>query len=81
MRAAGEPDDFWVKNYLENGLRLPKIYIKMFGSNATPEVRAAGEPDDFWVKNYLENGLRLPKIYIKMFSSNDAGGVKMEIFG
>ena len=35
MRAAGEPDDFWVKNYLENGLRLPKIYIKMFGSNAT----------------------------------------------
>ena len=38
VRAAGEPDDFWVKNYLENGLRLPKmqkIYIKMFGSNAT----------------------------------------------
>ena len=38
MRAAGEPDDFWVKNYLDNGLRLPKmqkIYIKMFGSNAT----------------------------------------------
>ena len=37
-RAAGEPDEFWVKNYLENGLRLPKmqkIYIKMFGSNAT----------------------------------------------
>ena len=37
-RAAGEPDDFWVNNYLENGLRLPKmqkIYIKMFGSNAT----------------------------------------------
>ena len=32
-RAAGEPDDFWVKNYLENGLKLPKmqkIYIKMF---------------------------------------------------
>ena len=37
-RAAGEPDDFWVKNYLENGLRLPKmqkIYINVFGSNAT----------------------------------------------
>ena len=31
--AAGEPDDFWVKNYLENGLRLPKmqkIYIKIW---------------------------------------------------
>ena len=38
VRAAGKPDDFWVKNYLENGLRLPKMqkmYIKMFGSNAT----------------------------------------------
>ena len=39
--AAGEPDDFKVKNYLEYGLELPtkqqiqKIYIKMFGSNAT----------------------------------------------
>ena len=35
----GEPDDFWVKNYLENGLKLPKMqkiyYIKMFGSNAS----------------------------------------------
>ena len=28
--AASEPDGFWVKNYLENGLKLPKmqkIYI------------------------------------------------------
>ena len=34
VRAAGEPNNFWVKN----SLRLPKmqkIYIKMFGSNAT----------------------------------------------
>ena len=24
-RTTGEPDDFWVKNYLENGLKLPKM--------------------------------------------------------
>ena len=32
--AAVEADDFWVKNYLENGPKLQKmqkIYIKMFG--------------------------------------------------
>ena len=39
VRAAGEPDDFWVKNYLENGLRLPKIYIKMFSSNDAGGVK------------------------------------------
>ena len=33
VSAAGEPDNFWFKHYLENGLKLPKmhkIYIKMF---------------------------------------------------